>query len=409
MKILVSAYACSPYQGSEPSSGWGFVYELAKNHELTVFVEEEKFRDDIEHYLINNDDHAQRIEFIYVRKIRNRWLRKIWPPSYYWYYRGWHNQVLSLAQDLISLQKYDLVHQLNMSGFREPGYLWKLDIPFVWGPVGGMGYFPVNFLHHIGLKGFLYHFAYNVYNFFHMNFLSRPKKAARKAGSALISATSENQKFIENLWSLESTIIPEIGIPHTIQKIHPKKRNLDEPIHFVWSGLHISRKALNLALHSVSQLPESLHWEFHILGSGELIEKWKEYASHLNISERCKFHGMVPRSEALNIMKRSHLMLITSLRDLTSAVTIESISLGLPVVCLDHCGFSDVIDASCGIPVAVTNFDEVTSGITDAINLLATNEPYRQELSEGALKRAQLFSWPNKVNILNEIYKVKLR
>jgi hypothetical protein len=26
---------------------------------------------------------------------------------------------------------------LNMIGYREPGYLWKLNVPFVWGPMGG--------------------------------------------------------------------------------------------------------------------------------------------------------------------------------------------------------------------------------------------------------------------------------
>jgi len=40
-----------------------------------------------------------------------------------------------------------------MVGFREPGYLWQLNIPFVWGPIGGMGYFPTRFLPVVGAKG----------------------------------------------------------------------------------------------------------------------------------------------------------------------------------------------------------------------------------------------------------------
>ena len=87
---------------------------------------------------------------------------------------------------------------------------------------------------------------------------------------------------------------------------------------------------------------------------------------------------MIPRAEALEIMLSCHISLITSLRDLTSAVTIESISLGLPVICLDHCGFSDVIDESCGIPVAVTTFDETVSEIATATYSLASDENLRQ-------------------------------
>jgi hypothetical protein len=51
LKVLISAYACSPYKGSEPGVGWGFVAALAEHHDLWVIVEEEKFRTDIERYL----------------------------------------------------------------------------------------------------------------------------------------------------------------------------------------------------------------------------------------------------------------------------------------------------------------------------------------------------------------------
>ena len=62
---------------------------------------------------------------------------------------------------------------------------------------------------------------------------------------------------------------------------------------------------------------------------------------------------------------------ITSLRDLTSTVTVEGLALGLPVVCLDHCGFADVVDETCGIKVPVTTPARVVSGLATAIHRLA--------------------------------------
>jgi len=143
MKVLVSAYACSPYKGSEPGVSWGFVSALAKYHDLWVIVEEEKFHDGIERYLKENPEFSKSVRFFFLRKHRSRILRKLWPPSYYWYYQRWHKDAFKLAQQLHREVNFDLVHQLTMVGFREPGYLWKLGIPFVWGPVGGMGLFPV--------------------------------------------------------------------------------------------------------------------------------------------------------------------------------------------------------------------------------------------------------------------------
>ena len=78
----------------------------------------------------------------------------------------------------------------------EPGYLWKLNIPFVWGPVGGMDIFH-KIIGKLGFKGFIYYLAYNFFNFYQMNFLRRPKLAAKKAGIGLIAATSENKRYLK--------------------------------------------------------------------------------------------------------------------------------------------------------------------------------------------------------------------
>lgn len=82
--------------------------------------------------------------------------------------------------------------------------------------------------------------------------------------------------------------------------------------------------------------------------------------------------------------------------------------MGLPIVCLDHCGFSNVVDQTCGIKVAVTNPQEVVTALAGAISRLIEDEGYRQTLAEGALRRAHDFSWARKVEQLNLIYKQKL-
>lgn len=36
-------------------------------------------------------------------------------------------ETYEMAKDIIAKQKIDIIHQLNMIGFREPGYLWKIE------------------------------------------------------------------------------------------------------------------------------------------------------------------------------------------------------------------------------------------------------------------------------------------
>ena len=223
-----------PIKAQKPQWGGVLCTELSRHHELTVFVEEEKFKDDIERWLLGNENYST-VNFIFVRKRRGRLLRKLWPPSYYYFYREWHQNVFNMAKQLVDEEEYDLCHQLTMCGFREPGFFSELGIPFVWGPIGSMGYFPKNFLRHVGPKGLLYHSAYNIYNFFHMRFLTRPKRSARRAGVGLLAATSENKKLIKRFWGLESTVITEIGLPSITGTQCSRIRPAGEPIRIVWS------------------------------------------------------------------------------------------------------------------------------------------------------------------------------
>jgi glycosyltransferase involved in cell wall biosynthesis len=403
MRILISAYACSPYQGSEPGVGWGFVLALAKHHDVWVIVEEEKFRQDIEKWRRDHPEQERPIHFHFVRKRRNRILRKIWPPSYYYYYRKWHKDALALARILHAEVGFDLAHQLTMVGFREPGYLWKLGVPFVWGPVGGMGVFPWRFLHKIGPLGALYYLGYNAFNLAQQRWLRRPRLAAKIAGSGLICATRENAAGALHRWGCSSHLICEVGLPN-YPVTAPKPRVADEPLRIVWTGLHIPRKALNLGIEALAKLPASAKWELHVLGDGPRKQAWIRDARRLGIFDRCRFHGWIPRNEALSVMAQAHLMLITSLRDLTSTVTVEALAQGLPIICLDHCGFGDVVNENCGIKVPVTSPSATVCGLADAVRRVAEDEMLRQHLARGAIQRAQEFAWEKKIDALSEIY-----
>lgn len=406
-KILISAYACSPYQGSEPGVGWGFISALARIHDLWVIVEEEKFRKDIDRYLNEHPEFSKSAHFHYLRKKRRRLLRRLWPPSYYWYYRRWHDDAFVLAKKLHGEIGFDLAHQLTMVGFREPGYLWKLGIPFVWGPVGGMGLFPWRFLPRVGFYGACYYLGYNLLNLWQMNFAKRPKCAAHSTGSGLIMATPENQSSALRYWGCDSALMSEVGLP-THRTLEPVRRKPGDPLQVVWTGLHTPRKALNLGLEALGRLPGELYWNLHVLGKGTCTPTWKRMSKQLGLEDRCHFYGWLQRDEGLRIMASNHVMLITSLRDLTSTVTVEALAMGLPIVCLDHCGFSSVVDETCGIKVPVTAPAQVIDGLAKAIQRLALDEDLRHTLALGAVQRVETFSWEKKAEILDGIYRQKI-
>lgn len=398
MKVLVNCYACSPYQGSEPGMGWNFVKCISHMHELHI-ITESKFRSDLDRYFSEHIEEKSFFKFYFIQKSRHKRLRKIWPPSYYWFYKAWQKKAYKLAAKLDEKENFDLIHQLNMVGYREPGYLWKICKPFVWGPIGGYGITPWTMLPSMGLKGCIYYFSRNIINVIQMYSLRRVRKAIKKANS-LIAATQSQSEYISRIYGRSSVIIPEVGL-ETTQLILCYKRKVGEPLRICWNGQHTPGKALNLLLDAL-KMNSSMDVELHVIGRGEKTECWKRKAKKIN--KKVVWYGQTEKQEAHKIMQSCHIMCITSLKDLTSTVLLEALSFGLPVIALDHCGFSNVITEECGRKIIISNKKQVVLDLGNAIDEIARNEDLRKRLSEGARKRALEYNWENKAKIISQIY-----
>jgi len=403
LKVLISAYACNPFMGSEPGVGWGWISAIAKHHDLWIITEKDENQRDIEQVLQEQPALRAHMKFFFVERKTHPFLWKIWPPSYFWSYRAWQKAAYKLGLQLNRKERFDIVHHLTMVGFREPGYLWNLGVPFVWGPIGGLENTPWRFLPNLGLKGAFYFSARNVINSAHKRFLYRPKQVFRKAHGSLIAATEGIRREIRRWYRKESYVICEIGPPLEIASNYSLRKQ-GEPLKLTWSGQHNPGKALPILLKAVAALPKPIAWQLDILGSGPCTPKWKRVAHNLQIEGKCKWYGWLRRQEALSVMHKSHVFVITSLKDLTSTVLLEALAIGVPVVCLDHCGFSNVIIPECGIKVPVERPDQVIQDITHAIERLWRDEDYRQTLARGALKRIRDFSWEKKAEKINTIY-----
>jgi glycosyltransferase involved in cell wall biosynthesis len=78
--------------------------------------------------------------------------------------------------------------------------------------------------------------------------------------------------------------------------------------------------------------------------------------------------------------------------------------LGIPVICLDHCGQADVINDTCGIKIPVITPKQSIADISKAIICLAENPYLRSSLSKKAKQRVLDFSWEKKTEVMVRIY-----
>ena len=76
----------------------------------------------------------------------------------------------------------------------------------------------------------------------------------------------------------------------------------------------------------------------------------------------------------------------------------------MPVIALDHCGFRDVVTDECGLRLAVADRPHIARQLSAAIRRLCDDERLRRCLAAEAIRRAGLYSWDRKGEMINEVY-----
>lgn len=406
MRILVNAYSVCPGRGSEPGVGWNWVSRMAETHELEVITEAE-FRAETEAEL-DSSGLRSRVVFHYL-DIGETWRRRCWNQGdwrFYLEYARWQRRAYSLAKTLCSERTFDLVHQLNMVGYREPGLLWKLPIPFVWGPVGGAGNVHLALLEGQPLAFRAFNALKNLVNRIQLR-SPHCKAAARKSGSAFFATTAENAGIFSSAWGTPRQHIEEVGplealeIPKSTQRL-PKGNGV---LKIAWLGHFDSRKALHLLLSALERI-DLPGIELHVMGGGALESSWKTQAAGLR-SVKVHWLGRVDRPTALSTMAGCDVVSITSLKEENSSVTFEALSLGTPVVCFALSGMGGIVDESCGRVVPVTDLDGTVANLARVLEELLALEDL-STLREGALARAEALSWSAKMGELERLYSRRL-
>jgi len=389
-RILLLAYACSPDHGSEAGIGWNHALEMSKYFDVSVISLKHPYGRNILRYF-RRHGLVPGLRFHFVSK---NWCERILtriPGVRYFAYRTWNRRALGMARRLHETVGFDLVHHLNYCGYREPGYLWKLDVPFVWGPVGGTQNYPLRFLLEADLVGAICEAVRTALNTLQLRFSPRVRQAARRA-TVLMAANSTNQHDFERVHRVRPVLFLETGVK-TVSERAGRVRSESQPLRILWSGQLAAWKGLSLLIKALARVPKDVPWEVRILGQGRLERRYQRLARRLNVDEQITWMGWRPHRQALVQYDWADLFAFTSLRDTSGNVVLESLAAGVPVICLDHQGVHDIVTDDCGIKIPVTHPRDVTARLAEAITSLARDTEQRARLAEGALDRAREYLW----------------
>ena len=419
LNVLIISHELSPDLGSECAVGWNFVTRLAQYHTITVLYAETNqkgtnlYKNAINSYL---EEHGRdpNLEFLPVSQPRITRLiaslNKLLLPGgsgvglhflYYLGYNFWQKKVFNITKKLTREKHYDIVHQLTTTTFREPGYGWKLGIPFVWGPCSGLSAPPLNFLWKMSIGGLTYHLFRRLSNFIQFNFSRSVYMAMKRACRIYAVSPKDIQKIRTRnancLGMLETGAISKNAIPKTIPG--------DKKIKILWIGHFQNLKALEFLLYAASESSCIRNQsEINLVGGGKNLKKYQNLAEKLKINSIIKWKGEVSHDEVFQIMNDCDILVHTSIKEGTPHVILEALSCGMPVICHDEYGMGIAVTDKCGIKVPLISPKTSIKGFKDAIEYLIRNPKEIESKSHQAIERAKELSWDESVRIIANDY-----
>ncbi len=363
-KILLNAYAISPNKGSEFSIGWTTVNLLSQKYAVYVLygTSGNTMGDTKEIEQLDKNGYNENIKFIKVNPgffARNlNWFNTNLKLGFFFSFALYFYQleVYKTAKKLNKEIKFDIVHQLNPIGFREPGFLWKLNLPFVLGPISGTYILPKALINWSVRKNAINIVIRNFVKWFYLSYSSRIKKAVRKS-DVVITATSADAENITKYYQKRAYVLPEHFVNTELVEI---PYNYEKTLKLIWIGSVDARKNLNLLIDVLEGL-KHYNWTLDVIGEGGLRSKLEKKTQSINLQEKISFKGHIPRTQVIKLTQSAHLHIMTTLSDATTSVLFEASSNQVPTMSLNHCGMADVISEKCGflIPLDVKNYDEL--------------------------------------------------
>lgn len=416
-KILVYAYQLSPNQGSEAGLAWDYIMNMSKNNKLVVL-----YGSCNEYHQLGNTELLE--EYVKYNPIKNVTLVPVKPSfdfveqnysimgiaCFYQQYNRYQKDVYSVAEKLCKTEIFDLVHFLGPIGYREPGLLWKLGLPYMWGPVGGMVFTDLRLLRGADdFKGSLQLLVKKIINEIQM-YTSKSVRKAMKSADLVLGCTKKTALIIQRVFKIKDdhfSYLPQNCIKEIYPINYSKYYNFDY-IHLIWIGRIDFGKSLITTLKALAISKNKSKLKLHVIGEGHLYSSCKKFIEENSLSNIVEFHGKVPRDEVFNLLNRAHLHITTSLLDVNPTVMWEAMSLGVPTISVANNGVDDIVHAGTGFLIPLSNYNRIIANIADTLDAIADNPSIIVSKVKNIEQERLKYGWSVRSKQFEELYEITI-
>lgn len=408
MKILISAYSCSPYRGSEPGMGWLIANGISQRHQVWVITTEE-YRHNIEKYQKDNPNTHLTIVYFELPKFLFKAFAK-WKYGRFYYYL-WQLFAERKVQQLHQQVSFELVHHVTFASYWRPSCLSRLKVPFVWGSVGGSARIPRQFRNTLSDTGRLAALLKIAVEWASSHIDPFVRRVFRHATIA-VAATPKTAAILAQLGIKHIRLVAQIALPDedldTLEKM--PLRDHPEVFRLISLGRLIDWKGLTLAVRAFANFhqryPAS---EYLIVGDGPELSTLQQLISELHLTDFVKILEKRTRQQALACLQDSDALVYPCLLDQPGWVCLEGMAAARPVIYLYGRPY-DVAAARISLEGRTDSVDYAITDMADNMFLLATNPELSREIGQASRKYVRdKFSVDGLITTYESIYQEALQ
>lgn len=403
LKVLMSAYACEPFKGSEPGVGWNWALQMARFHDVWVLTRANN------RPVIENcpwPPEQPRVNWAYFDL--PRWAR-FWKKGHrgvQLYYHLWQKGARRVAARLHREVGFDLLHHVTFGKYWVPAYPALLPLKTIIGPVGGGESTPPALARTFGLRGRWFEFGRSLAR--GLGECQPATRAVLRRASVVLATTEQTRERLVRLGAGRVLLEPQVGLDdEQLENFARFPVRREQPLRLISIGRLLHWKGFHLGLQAFArfhrQCPESEYW---VVNDGPEANALRSLAAQTGIAARVKFWGHLPKlSDVHDKLAQADVLVHPALHEAFGNVCLEALAAGRPVICLDTGGPGLQVTEACGFKAPVSSLEECVQAMANAMALLARDPERCASMSAAARERArQNFHWAEKARRMNRLY-----
>jgi phosphatidylinositol alpha-1,6-mannosyltransferase len=211
----------------------------------------------------------------------------------------------------------------------------------------------------------------------------------RKAEVVVAKCAGETNLIRSLDGHIKITVIPNGVDPTAFEP--PPSIPQEGPIRLLCVGRLIRRKGQDHLIRAVKRLvEEGYDVSLDLIGLGDEEKAYQELARGLQIENRVRFGGYVPREEIAARYHSSHIFVLPSYNEGMSVATLEAMAAGLAVLVTRTGGTPELLEE--GVNGFSFAWGDVEA-LTNHLRHLVTHREIISEMGVASRKRAAAFSW----------------